>query len=252
MSFDEFTSFSKEITFKASKLALENFDRSLELSLKPDNTLVSKVDIEIESLLRSSISEKYPSHSIEGEEQNPVVGNSKYKWILDPLDGTFNFVRGIPFYGILLGLIKDEEIIYGSYRLPSFKNVFCSGDGEKIINEGFSVGVNVSDTFLGPLILTTDERRLRDSKYFASWSKLTESGFELRTWGDCFGYHQVISGKADIMIDISLKKYDILPLIPILRASGLKILKLSSDYSDIIVYSSEYEKKVMDSFGSYG
>lgn len=245
ISFLEFKDFTQALTSKASEIANESFNGMFKFWNKEDGTLVTSVDIQIERLLREEILKQYPDHSIHGEEEENYIGISQYCWILDPLDGTINFSSGIPFYGILVGLSYKEKIIYGSYRLPSYNNIFCAGDYSTLSTFGFSLKERSVPDWKSRIVLTTDESRIQNSRFSNSWKELKDLGPIIRTWGDCFGYHLLITGNADVMIDLSLKPCDILPILPIIESAGLRVIKLSSDdFSDILVCRVELEREL--------
>lgn len=249
ISFLEFKDFTQALTSKASEIANESFNGMYKFWNKEDGTLVTSVDLQIERLLREEILKQYPDHSIHGEEEENYIGISQYCWILDPLDGTINFSSGIPFYGVLVGLCYGEKIIYGSYRLPSYNNIFCAGDGSILSNTGFSLKERSVSDWKSRIVLTTDESRIQNSRFSNHWKKLKDLGPYVRTWGDCFGYHLLISGNADVMIDLSLKMCDILPILPVIESAGLKVVKLSPDgISDILVCRAELEKELNSIF----
>ena len=249
ISFLEFKHFTQALTSKASEIANESFNGSYKFWNKEDGTLVTSVDLQIERLLREEILNQYPDHSIHGEEEENRIGTSQYRWILDPIDGTINFSSGIPFYGVLVGLCYKEKIIYGSYRLPSYNDIFCAGDGSTLSNIGFSFKERSVPDWKSRIVLTTDESRIQNSRFSNHWKELKNLGPTVRTWGDCFGYHLLISGNADVMIDLSLKLCDIAPILPVIESAGLKVIKLSPDnFSDIIVCRAELERELYPIF----
>ena len=111
--------------------------------------------------------------------------------------------------------------------------------GKKAFENGRLIQSSKNVSLKESLILTTDENRIRKSNYQTSWNKLSESIAYHRTWGDCYGYYLVCSGKAQVMFDVGLKPCDILPLIPIIRGAGCEIVELRKPYQDIIVCSRE-------------
>ena len=120
-----------------------------------------------------------------------------------------------------------------------------------VANESIS-GFNMRDisstSFNESLVLTTDERSISNSIYKDKWDELCNLTRYHRTWGDCFGYFLVCTGKAQVMFDINLKPCDILPLIPIILGSGCKIIELRSPYKDIIVCTPEIYDEVIKVF----
>ena len=251
VTFDEFSSFVELISSKAAEIARSKFNGSFSKWDKEDGTIVTEVDVEIENFIRSEILNKYPKHSLHGEEEEDVNNNSSYRWVIDPIDGTLNFSSGVPFYGILIGLCFENEIIYGSYRLPSYNDFFLSSDGESCIsNHELTLNTKVRGNPDSLLLLTTDTDRVENSRFSNQWRKLKTNKSVTRTWGDCFGYHMVITRNADLMLDLDLKKCDILPLIPIFLGTGLKIRSLTANpYENLIVYNPQLEEKINQVFG---
>ena len=142
---------------------------------KFDGTLVTNIDLEIEKTIRNEITKEYPQHSIRGEEEKDKICNSDYSWILDPLDGTLNYSSGIPFYGILLGLCFKDKPIYGSYRLPSYGNIFCAGNDVELFSTGFKIKNRKVLEWENRLLLTTDESRLESSRFSKNWKELKKN-----------------------------------------------------------------------------
>ena len=137
ISFFEFRNFSQAVTDKVSTIAKEGFNGSFEEWKKFDKNDGNKHRLRNRFIIRNEITKEYPQHSIRGEEEKDKICNSDYSWILDPLDGTLNYSSGIPFYGILLGLCFKDKPIYGSYRLPSYGNIFCAGNDVELLQYRF-------------------------------------------------------------------------------------------------------------------
>lgn len=223
LTFDEFCSFTSTITKDASDIINSRDPSSIRTEAKPDGTLVTNTDCDVEMFIRSRIEEKFPSHGIIGEEYDDKIKSSPYAWIIDPIDGTTSYHFGVPFFGILVGLLKDGNPVFGSMRLPMLNHMLV-GDGSQCMIDGVRCKVKTFDGFERALILTSDDVRMSNSIYCESWNRLRESGASFRTWGDCYGYYLLCSGKADAMFDLDLKPCDILPIIPIIKGAGAKIV----------------------------
>ena len=172
-------------------------------------------------MYRSEIHKRFPEHSICGEEIDDYDTNSDFKWIIDPIDGTYSYIRGVPLVGSLLGLMHRGEVKYGFLYLPYLNNSRLSGDGTSCLLNGKHVISKKLFSWDNSLILTTDIEFLRNTDQKSLWEQCIKKGSVSRTWGDCFGYYLLCTGKADMMIDIQLKDVDILPLYPILKAADL-------------------------------
>ena len=104
---------------EADDLALRHFRRDLEISTKPDRTFVTAADKAIEQAIRSRIHDQYPGHGIVGEEYGTEAGDAAVRWYVDPIDGTHNFIRGIPLFGTLLAVERDGELQAGVLSAPA-------------------------------------------------------------------------------------------------------------------------------------
>ncbi len=105
------------------------FGREVAVRIKSDGTEVTDADLEAEQIIRSSIEREFPSHSILGEEFGLIRGESRYRWIIDPLDGTRWFRLGMPIFGTLIAFIEDEEPTIGVMHFPVAQETIYAGKG---------------------------------------------------------------------------------------------------------------------------
>src|SRR5687767_854152 len=103
----------------ADALAMSGFRRDLRISSKPDRTLVTHLDQEIEQGIRDRIRAAYPDHGVVGEEYGESGEGGRTRWFVDPIDGTHNFVRGVPLFGTLLAIEHDGELQVGVMSAPA-------------------------------------------------------------------------------------------------------------------------------------
>ena len=106
---DAWLAFALACCDAADALALEHFRRDLVIEAKPDRTFVTQADQAIERMIRQRISTAYPGHGIVGEEYGTEAGSGRLRWYVDPIDGTHNFIRGVPLFGVLLGQATERE-----------------------------------------------------------------------------------------------------------------------------------------------
>ena len=244
LSFAEFEQFCIRITENLECLLLKDVSL-LDHESKGDGSPVSAADFTIEDMLRCEISECFPDHGIHGEERADLQFNTPFKWIIDPIDGTFSYLHGVPLYGCLIGFSINEEVKYGFMRMPALANEYLSGDGTQARLNGKPVRVKQNADFKSSLILTTDMQTLEKSEYRNLWNYCLEKGAKSRTWGDCFGYYLLCTGRADMMVDVGLKQHDILPLYPILGGSGATWeSRTHNNLTDIIVTTESFKKLV--------
>jgi histidinol-phosphatase len=193
--------------------------------IKPDATPVTQADREAELLLRERIAAAFPEDEILGEEFPSRPGTSGYRWILDPLDGTKSFIRGVPLYGTLVAVEYLGQFEIGVIYIPATEEcVYAArGQGAWYTNgKGPEQPARVSDCqdLSQALLLTTDIAHFRQIGRPEVWSQLASRVALTRTWGDCYGYLLVATGRAEIMIDPIVSLWDAAALLPILEEAG--------------------------------
>ena len=140
MDCEEYLIFAKEIALEAGKIMKKYFYSNNECSYKNDNTVVSKADKEINSYLIDKVKEKYPEHSVDGEEEQ--FGNSRFKWICDPIDGTAMYVRHIPVAVFSLAFAVDGIPELGVVYDVFTDNLYTAQKGKGAFCNGKSISVN--------------------------------------------------------------------------------------------------------------
>src|SRR3990167_4924606 len=127
---------------KAGQLAYRYFKSQPKVTYKPDNSPVTRADIEAEMLIRKILTKKFPDHGIIGEELPPVNSKAKYQWVIDPIDGTKSFIRGMPSWGILLALLEDGKPIIGVYNSPATSEIFWTEKSKGAFLNGKKIHVS--------------------------------------------------------------------------------------------------------------
>ena len=193
-----------------------------EIEIKADGTPVTVADKECERVLRGMIKKKFPQHGIIGEEFGNENENAEFVWSLDPIDGTKSFVSRVALYGILFGLLHEGEPCIGVIDQPITRERII-GDGRETFLNGRAVRVRETAELRDSLLLTTDLIDCENAHSDKNWNGLLHGAKLFRTWGDCYGYLLVASGRADIMADPVLSPWDLFPLLPILRGAGASV-----------------------------
>lgn len=222
---------ARQIALEAGRITLEHFrSTTLGIDWKGDGSPVTVADRSAELHLRKRIEERFPADAILGEEFPEKPGESGYKWILDPIDGTKPFMHGVPLYTNLVAVLEEAtgEPILGVINAPASGETIHAavGGGAWYQNgdaEPYRAKVSDVEDLSGALFLTGDvagfkEDRADDatSVYFALQDKARIS----RTWGDAYGYMMVAIGRAELMIDAEMSLWDAACLKPILEEAG--------------------------------
>lgn len=191
---------------------------------KTDDTPVTIADTEIENLLRIKIEEQYPEHNIIGEELPNMEGISRYKWYIDPIDGTSSFIIGKPIFTTLIALIYDNEPIFGLINQAITKERWQGGE---IYQTNFN-GINIKTrktTKLSDAILATTSPYLFNKEQLSLFNKLrSQTKYQkyggVFLGGDAYLYAMLASGHIDIILESNLKPHDFLAIVPIIKSAG--------------------------------
>jgi histidinol-phosphatase len=219
---------------EAEKVILKHFQNDVEVSYKADETPVTVADKRAEEIIRKIILAEFHDHTFFGEEGGQVnLRNHKgYTWIIDPIDGTRCFIRGIPTFGTLLALLHDGEIIAGVSNVPAMGELMYAATGEGTFLNGKPVKVSgINDP--GKAYLSSGSL-----KYFEKLglsTQLLELGRKAewaRGIGDAWAYHLVAQGKVDIMMEGDISYWDIAAGKILIEEAGGKVTRLDGQPLD--------------------
>src|SRR5687768_8688980 len=212
--------FGVELAREAGEITLRYFRKEFETRLKANKTFVTQADLEAEGFLRRRIAEKFPADAILGEEEGERAGSTGRRWILDPIDGTYSFVHGVPFYGVLLGLEIEGEPALGVIHLPALGETVYAAKGLGCYLNGERAFVSRTASLEESLVLATDFGACERYGFGPAAAELQRRAGARRTWGDCYGYALVATGRADIMLDPVMSVWDCAALLPVLEEAG--------------------------------
>jgi histidinol phosphatase-like enzyme (inositol monophosphatase family) len=173
---------------------------------------------EAERAMRETIERTFPHHGILGEEEGEKVGRAPVRWIIDPLDGTRSFVRGVPLYGTLVGVEVRGEPVVGVIHLPALDETVAAARGAGCTWNGRPCRVAATDRLDGALVAVTDERTARARS--GAYARLVERTALQRTWGDCYAYVLVATGRAEVALDPVMNVWDCAALLPVVEEAG--------------------------------
>lgn len=218
-SLDGYRSFIAELAAASGPVVQKYFGNpALAVEQKGDLTPVTVADREAEGALRKLINARYPTHGIIAEEYGSEHADAEWTWMLDPIDGTKSFIHGVPLFGTLIGLLHQGKPVLGAIHQPVL-NWLCVGDNTQTTFNGTQVRMRDTRVLAEATLLVTSFTNAAKHGG-AGWERLAASTKLARTWGDCFGYLLVATGRADIMCDPIMNVWDVLPLVPIIRGAG--------------------------------
>ncbi|MBV9125435.1 MAG: histidinol phosphate phosphatase [Planctomycetes bacterium] len=205
---------------QAGRLALGYFDRPLSVEWKQDLSPVTVADREAEALLRSTLLTAFPQDGFLGEESGALPGTSGFRWIVDPVDGTRSFVRGIPLWATLVGLEYQGEAIAGTVYVPAFDHLYRAlrGDGayrgERRLHVSSVAQLPESQLFYSSLSWFT---KAGCEEAFLELSRRTQ---RQRGFGDFYGFVLVAQGSGELMVEHGVHIWDVAALQPLIKEAG--------------------------------
>jgi histidinol phosphatase-like enzyme (inositol monophosphatase family) len=210
----------------AGELTLEFFQRGIAIERKADGSPVTAADRDAEQLLRKKIADLFPDDGIVGEEFDDIDGTSGYRWILDPIDGTKSFISGVPLYGTMVGVEFAGEAVIGVVFIPALDEMVYAATGQgawHVVKQTAPVPAKVNEKIEDlshGLFVTTQVDSFSKRGAEDVYAALESQAYITRTWGDCYGYVLVATGRAAVMVDPILNVWDAAAVQPIICESG--------------------------------
>lgn len=218
--------FALEAAEKAGRVAMKHYGHHAAPSQKPDGTWVTEADVAVEAQLRLLIARSWPDHNVLGEEEglSAAGGGTPLPdaptWILDPIDGTHNYMNGIPIWAVLIGLREGDRFTVGVCHAPALGETYDGALGRGARMNGMRIEARRVESLEDATVLygsldafTSEARRgLLDELVKRSWRS--------RGLGDFWGHMLVARGAADVMLEPELNVWDVAALVPIATEAG--------------------------------
>ena len=218
--------FAIEAAVKAADFVRSHFQTGVAVERKSDTSPVTIADQGAEQLLRDQIASAFPQDGIIGEEFGTTEGDSGYRWILDPIDGTKSFISDVPLFGTMVAVEHDGQGVIGVIAFPGLGktriDAMVGGGAWETTSSGDRRRAQVCKTeSLGEgVVLTTDWEGFRERNAESQLNAVAAASWFMRTWGDCYGHYLVATGRAVAMIDARLNIWDAAALQPIIEEAG--------------------------------
>lgn len=217
----DWLSFLQTIVQQSDEIALKYFHADeLDVEIKPDRTPVSQGDQDIEDFIRSLVAEQHPELSILGEEYGETKTDSNVRLIIDPIDGTKNFIAGIPFFATLLAIEENGEVIAGLVSAPATSDQWWAAKGEGAFHNGERIHVSQVSKIADSMACYGSLFGQEASQHAEPVLELLQQTFRQRGFGDYLQHMMVAMGKAEFCMDFNIKPWDIAPLMIILQEAG--------------------------------
>lgn len=223
---DQRFEFAQQLAVTAGQRTLKHFQQiQLDVELKKDRSPVTIADRDCESYLREQINATFPGDAIVGEEFGEQTGTSGFRWILDPIDGTKSFISGVPLYGTMVAVECEGQAQSGVVYLPGLDELIYAQVSKGCwhrVGERAPVKAQVSRCaqLSEAKLVTTEVGSFADRGANGLFEALESVTYIARTWGDCYGYLLVATGRVDAMIDPVLNVWDAAAVQPIINEAG--------------------------------
>jgi histidinol-phosphatase len=187
---------------------------------KPDLTPVTEADQAAEKALRARIEAERPRDGIVGEEYGETTGSGGRRWILDPIDGTKSFVRGIPAWGTLIALERDGEIAVGVVSAPALRRRWWASRGGGAFADGEPIRVSRVNAIEDALLCYTSLPAFEEHGLGEEFRTLAARCWEARGFSDYWAHVLVAEGSADLAVEPVMNLWDNAPLQVIVEEAG--------------------------------
>ena len=209
-----------ELAALIGSIALSNYRTGISVETKADGSPVTAADRAAETAAREWVDRFFPQDGVLGEEFGALRPRARRRWIIDPIDGTKSFVHGTPLWGSLVALCEGDNVLAGAACFPAVRETIGAAPGAGCWWNGSRCRVSSTERLDQATVLTTDERFTESPSRRAGWERVADAAKLSRTWGDCFGYLLVATGRADAMFDPVVSAWDSAALQPIIAEAG--------------------------------
>ena len=204
----------------AGTLLAQQFGRPQSSSSKPDASIVSEADILSERAIRELVRARFPDHSFLGEEDGRVDRNSRFEWIVDPLDGTKNFLRGVPLFAVEIAVLRDGLPYIGVSYLPMMDELLWAVRGGGAHSNGGQLRVSTTCDMGASYVSFGNVNHFDRASRLHGLLCLVRLASQSRGIGDAWSFHLLARGSIDIFVDARTALWDIAALTVIVEEAG--------------------------------
>lgn len=229
MTKSQYLTVALEAVAAAEAVIMQYFSGSFDVQLKPDQTPVTVADQQAERIIKETILRTFPDHGFLGEEEGAEHQTAEWVWVIDPIDGTKNFVRRLPFFGTQLALMHGDEIVLGVSNLPAMHELIYAekGAGAFLGDQRLQVSTvsDISQSYLSFGGLRYFEKH-GDLPGLLSLGRTAQA---CRGFGDCWSYHLLAKGLIDGVMESQVKIWDIAAIARIVQEAGGSVTEISGE-----------------------
>lgn len=224
-SFDDDLRLAHVLADAVERFTLDSFrSHNLQIEFKEDGTMVTGADRHTEELLRHQLGRTRPRDVVQGEEM-PTTGHGNRRWIIDPIDGTVNYVRGVPVWATLIGLVVDDLPVVGLVAAPALNRRWWAGTGSgawtgRSLSRATRIHVSDTSRIEHASLSYAELNSWLDHPRRDGFLRLAQRCWRTRAYGDFWSHVLVAEGAVDIAVEPSLAVHDMAALTPIVAEAG--------------------------------
>lgn len=204
----------------ASDVILPYFRSDLKIETKADQSPVTAADRAGEQIIIETLRRYFPTYGILGEEFGEQPGEADARWIIDPIDGTKNFIRGIPYFATLIGLEESGDITAGVIYAPAENDLLYAAQGDGAFANHERLSVSAIADLRQAMLVHGGLDLLMQTDLWAGFKRLIQTTQRQRGFGDYFAHTFVCRGQAEVMVETDVKPWDLAPIKIIVEEAG--------------------------------
>lgn len=211
---------AKKALDAAGRAAMKHYDVGVKVETKPDRSPVTAADRESEVAILEVLTAAFPDHSILAEESGAQDKAAHARWIVDPIDGTRGFTRGGKFWGALIALELDGEIVVGAMGLPALGDQYWARKGGGTFKNGAPCRVTAIDALEDATVSLGEMGPLLSPPHGERVTNVVRRAASARCYGDLKGVAMILDGLADVWLEFGVKPWDLAPTKILLEEAG--------------------------------
>ena len=249
----QFLAVALEAASKAETVIMDYYSGGIASELKADGTPVTAADTEAERIIIETIANEFPDHGFLGEESGDTRSDSPYVWIIDPIDGTKNYVRHIPLFGTQIALMKADELILGVSNIPGMNELLYAEKGYGAFMNDEHINVTTVSRIAEAMICHGGLDTFGEQGILTNLCNLAVDASRSRSFGDCYMYHVLASGRVDAVIEAAISIWDIAALTVIVeeaggRATNLQGVPIDKNTNSILATNGFLHQQILTRF----
>ena len=224
---DKMLEVALEAARAAGAVALHYFSGTFQVERKADRSPVTQADREAEEAIVSVLRSAFPGYGFLGEEFGAQGRQDGARWIIDPIDGTRNFVRGIPFWATLIALEEAREVTLGVIYAPATGELFYARKGQGAYADGKRLSVSAVDHLEDAFLVHGSLKLLHETEYWEGFVRLADATERQRGYGDYHAYTFIARGQAELCVEVDVKPWDLGPIKLLIEEAGGRFTDLA-------------------------